>query len=269
MRLFVTLVAAALTVSASAAAQQASQFEQQVRQQLSSIGERLRANGYEPTHHVYTGQLKEEANERVAVQLRRGVRYALVGVCDQDCGDLDLRLFDPSGREIGRDVEKDDTPVVEITAEKSGEYTLRIEMAECSDEPCAYGFGVFAAGQDEFERQVRQQLEEAGRNLARDGFRLTHQIFTGALEQRELENVTFELDRGGTYVVLGVCDTDCRDLDLKLLNAAGRQIDSDVEEDDSPVVAVAPTRSERYTVQAIMAQCGKGPCRYGLGVFRK
>lgn len=269
MRIEPFLLACCVAASAPMAAQGQNQFEQQVREQLNKIGTKLGAKGFELTHQVYTGALKEEAAEAVTVRLRRGVRYALVGVCDQDCGDLDIRALDPGDREIGKDVEKDDVPVVEFVADKSGEYTVRVEMAECADEPCAFGIGVFAAGQDEFDTQVRAQLEKAGRELAQKGFTLTHRVFTGALKQDEAERVVFELERGGTYVVLGVCDNDCKDLDLKLQDESGRDVDSDVQEDDAPVVAVAPTANARYRVQAIMADCGKSPCRYGLGVFRK
>jgi hypothetical protein len=268
MRFMAFMLASTVAASAAVVAQQ-NQFEQQVRQQLGKIGENLGAKGYELTYQVYTGALKEAATESVTFRLRRGIRYAIVGVCDQDCGDLDSRLFDPAGREIGRDAEKDDTPVIELVADKTGEYELRVEMAECADEPCAFGVGVFAAGEDEFEKQVRQQIEKAGGELARQGFSLTHQIFTGDLKDAETENVIFELDATGTYVVLGVCDNDCKDLDLELLDPAGRQVDSDVEEDDAPVVAVSPARRERYTVRAIMADCTASPCRYGIGVFKK
>jgi hypothetical protein len=58
-------------------------------------------------------------------------------------------------------------------------------------------------------------------------------------------------------------------MDLKLLDARGREIDNDVGEDDAPVVAVTPKQRERYTVQAIMAACSNNPCRYGLGVFKR
>ena len=261
--LFACVAAGSLGVSAQ------DQFERQVREQLNRIGQSLQAKGYELTHQVYTGSLREGATEGVAIRLQRGVRYAIVGVCDQDCSDLDTRLFDPSQREIGRDVEQDDTPVVEFEADRTGEYILRVEMAACSDEPCAFGVGVFAVGQDEFDKQIRTQLEETARELRKQGFRLTHQIFTGSLRNKEREDVLFQLDRGASYVVVGVCDNDCRDLDLGLYNAAGKEVDTDVTGDDTPVVAVSPTRSEQYTVRVLMADCGNAPCRYGLGVFAK
>ena len=257
------------TVPVVAQQQQTNQFEQQVRKQLDGVGETLKSKGFELTYQVFTSSLKDGASEMVTFRLRRGVRYALAGVCDQDCGDLDIRLLDPGDKEIARDVEKDDVPVVEVLADKTGEYTLKVEMAECADEPCAYGVAVYAAGQDEFEKQVREQIEAAGKNLASDGFKLTHHIFTGNLKEQEFENVVFELAKGGNYVIVGVCDNDCKDIDLKLLNSRGREIDKDEEEDDAPVVAVRPEQNERFTVRAIMATCSQSPCRYGIGVFRR
>lgn len=271
MRLIPAILASTvlLTLPTVAAAQQQSDFERQVRQQLDKIGESLKKQNYELTHQVYTGALKEEASEAVAIRLRRGVQYAIVGVCDQDRADIDMRVVDPSEKEVGRDAEPDDTPVVEFAAGKTGEYVVQLEMAECADQPCAFGVGVFAVGQDEFERQVREQIETAGKDLEAKGFMLTHQIFTGALKQGEGESVAFDLDKGATYVVLGVCDADCKDLDLKLLDDGGKELDSDVEEDDVPVVAATTTRKGDHVVQAVMAACSSSPCRYGLGVFRK
>lgn len=269
MPFVVLFIASTLAAFAAVIPQQQNQFEQQVRQQLGKIGESLQSKGFVLTHQVYTGALKEAATESVTFRLRRGVQYALVGVCDQDCSDLDTRLVDPAGTEIGRDAEKDDTPVIELLADKTGEYELRVEMAECADQPCAFGVGVFAVGEDEFEKQVRQQIDKAGEELRTQGFTLTHQVFTGSLEPRKTENVVFELERGGTYVILGVCDTDCRDLDLELRDEGGRAVDDDVEADDAPVVAVTPAAAGRYTVRAIMADCASSPCRYGLGVFKK
>ena len=259
-----------LLASATGVFQQSQdQFERQVRRQLAAVGDALKPKGFELTHQVFTGSLDEAASEVVTFRLQRGVTYAIVGVCDEDCGDVDLIVAEPSGRETGRDAEKDDTPVVEFRADKTGEYRVKVEMAECADEPCVYGIGVFATEIDEFDRQVRAQLENATRELGREGFALTHQIFTGALRESQSEDVVFELQAGGTYLILGVCDNDCKDFDLELLDSNGRRIDRDEGDDDVPVVAVSPARRERYTVRATMASCGDNPCRFGLGAVRK
>lgn len=254
-------------LSQSAAAQ--NQFERMVRSQLDAVSESLAKKGFELTTQVYIGELNEGRNEEVNVRLRAGVRYAIVGVCDQDCKDLDLVLYNASGRELASDVGQDDVPVVEITPEREGVYMARAVMADCSKEPCHFGLGLYASSVDPFERQVRQQLDTAAQKLGKSGFELTHQIHTGELRQNEQEDVTVELDRGRSYVIVGVCDSDCKDVDLRLLNPRGREVDSDVERDDYPAVAVEPDRSEKYTVRAIMATCNSAPCRYGFGVFAR
>ena len=66
-----------------------------------------------------------------------------MAVCDQDCGDVDLRLFDPYGNEVDSDVGTDDWPIVSITPQFKGTYQVRVVMARCSDHPCYYGVGVF------------------------------------------------------------------------------------------------------------------------------
>lgn len=245
------------------------EFERQVRAQLDRVGTNLEKKGFTLTTQIYTGRLDAERNEEVTVRLRAGVNYAIVGVCDTDCDDLDIVLYNANGREVAADVERDDVPVVEIRPDRDGTFTARAVMVNCTSAPCAYGLGLFSSSVDAFERQVRGQLDDAARRLGKDGFELTHQVFTGELREDEREDVTVELDRGRTYVIVGVCDNDCKDVDIELRNRGGRVIDRDVELDDYPTVAVTPDRDERYTVRSIMAACSKAPCRYGFGVFSK
>jgi hypothetical protein len=264
-RLLVVIGVLALTASASGQ----NQFERQVRAQLEKVGERLSKQGFELTTQVRVGELSQERNEEVSVRLRGGVKYAIVGVCDQDCDDFDIVLYNALGREVAADTGHDDIPVVEVTPEREGTFTARAVMTSCKNDPCAYGLGLFSTGVDRFERQVREQLNQAAGRLRRDGYELTHHIYTGELEENQEENVAVELDRARTYVILGVCDADCKDLDLRLLTPAGKEVDADVEVDDYPTVGVAPTRREKYSVRAIMATCAAAPCRYGFGVFAR
>ena len=256
-----------IALTQSAAGQ--NQFERQVRDQLDRVGQNLAKKGFTLTTQVYTGQLNDEKNEEVTVKLRAGVSYAIVGVCDEDCDDLDIVLYNANHREVGSDIADDDVPVVEIRPDRDGTFTARAVMANCKADPCTYGLGLFSSAVDTFEQQVRAQLDDAARRLGKTGYELTHQVFTGDLKQNEHEDVNIELDRGRTYVIVGVCDSDCKDVDIQLLDRGGRVVDKDVERDDYPTVAVAPTRSERYTVRSIMASCSNAPCRYGFGVFAK
>ena len=267
MRTFSLAVVGIVVLAQSATAQD--RFGRQVRAQLDSVGETLAKKGFELTTQIHTGELDEKRNEGVTVRLRAGVHYAIVGVCDEDCKDLDLVLYNASGLQVASDVEEDDMPVVEVTPDRDGMYTARAVMATCGAEPCSYGLGLFSSSIDRFERQVREQLAKAAQKLGRDGFVLTHQIHSGELGPNQEEDVAVELDRGRGYLIIGVCDNDCKDVDLRLLNASGREIDKDVERDDYPAVAIDVTETQTYTVRASMAACSAPPCRYGFGVFTR
>lgn len=71
---------------------------------------------------------------------------------------------------------------------------------------------------------------------------------------------------GGTTWFIGVCDDRCRDLDLIVRDASGREVGRDEAVDDVPVVAVETTAGT-YTVEVSMADC-TGECHWGVGVFR-
>lgn len=97
---------------------------------------------------------------------------------------------------------------------------------------------------------------------------MTHQIYTGSLDDGEDATVTLELARGQSYTIMGACDTDCEDLDLTLY-AGSDEIDSDLELDDFPVVEVNVDRAGTFRVEVTMADCDTEPCRYGIGVWSR
>ena len=126
-----------------------------------------------------------------------------------------------------------------------------------------------AAPQDEWVAQVRRLLQQAGKTFEDRGYSMTHRIYTGSLNNGRNEMVSLDLDIGTQYQIMGACDTDCSDLDFVLYDAAGNQIDNDVETDDVPIVSVTPRRTGTYRVKVVMATCTAEPCRYGVAVFGK
>jgi hypothetical protein len=91
----------------------------------------------------YLGQLREGQNTSWTVRLNAGTEYRIVGVCDNDCSDVDLKLFNPAGTMVDEDIETDDVPVLSITPPATREYTIRAIMATCSVNPCRFGVGYF------------------------------------------------------------------------------------------------------------------------------
>jgi hypothetical protein len=135
------LVAAALLAPAAATAQ--NQWQQTVRNQVGQHGDFLSERGYTMSGDVYDGKLNADGIEDLTITLRPGTSYAFMGVCDEDCHDIDLRLYDADGDEVASDVRSDDWPIVTVTPPFKGTYRVRVVMASCSRNPCYYGIGLF------------------------------------------------------------------------------------------------------------------------------
>ena len=115
-----------------------------MRDQLRQRSDFLTSRSYELSSEVYQGSLDDDESDNLNVTLRGGVRYAFLGVCDNDCSDVDLRLFDEDGDEVDSDVRTDDWPIVEVTPGHTARYRLKVIMASCSVSPCFYGVGMYS-----------------------------------------------------------------------------------------------------------------------------
>jgi hypothetical protein len=81
-----------------------------------------------------------------------------------------------------------------------------------------------------------------------------------------VQTVTFNLSAGGTYVLIGVCDENCSDLDMIVRDAAGNEVGRDEEMDDAPMVVVQGARGGRYSVDVGMVTC-QGNCNWGVRAY--
>jgi hypothetical protein len=75
--------------------------------------------------------------------LNGGNSYLVLGACDGDCQDIDIRLYDENGNEIDSDTSDDDIPALEGVVETTARFSIQVEMYACNVEPCYFGLGVF------------------------------------------------------------------------------------------------------------------------------
>ena len=138
-------VLGAAVLAAALATQVAAQntYQQQITRQLTNYASTLSGHGYSADRAPVMGSLNHGARESVLLNMTAGVHYAILGVCDNDCTDVDLRVNDPIGDLVGEDLATDDHPVVEFIASNTGEYRVTIMMATCNTNPCYYGVQVF------------------------------------------------------------------------------------------------------------------------------
>ncbi len=77
------------------------------------------------------------------------------------------------------------------------------------------------------------------------------------------------LQSGVNYVFVGVCDADCHNIDLELLNGTtGQVVGSDLLDDDYPVVNFTAPDNARYFVRLILRNCAQSPCYIGGRVLQ-
>lgn len=137
-------VAALVAVGAATPTIAQSSYEQEVNRLLNLTQNIANGRGFSTSHSRYNGQLRNNQDETVTLNLNAGTSYMMVAQCDRDCSDIDMWLYDENGNLIDSDVLVDDTPIVEVTPIRSARFSLRTRMITCSVEPCYYGIGVYA-----------------------------------------------------------------------------------------------------------------------------
>ncbi|NEU75539.1 hypothetical protein PI95_024010 [Hassallia byssoidea VB512170] len=119
----------------------------------------------------------------------------------------------------------------------------------------------------EYIYEVRDQLIEKAIASGLRGYSLSHEPMIDALYHGRSDYITINLRAGTSYGIVGVCDRDCRDLDIALYDSRGNLITSDLQDDDIPAITLTPSRSGTYRVRVDMASCNTNACYYGIGVF--
>ena len=135
-------LAVGVAVSSEAVAQ-GNQYQQQIASQINQAATLVKSQGYSPDRAPMMGSLNDDAEESIMVNLQGGTHYAFVGVCDNDCTDVDLQLFGGDGTKIAEDLDTDDKPVLQFVATYTGAYRMKVLMPTCNQNPCYYGVQIF------------------------------------------------------------------------------------------------------------------------------
>ncbi len=115
---------------------------------LALVGAEFANLGFTEIGDERVGSLNTDQTITLPITLQAGLEYRLVGVCDQDCFDLDLGMRDPSGQEVASDILEDAIPILAHVADTTGEYQVDVIMVACGLEPCAYRLAAFTKGEE-------------------------------------------------------------------------------------------------------------------------
>ena len=135
------LIALALVASPTASAQP--DLRDYLTQQLDSQEPDNAERGFAHAVGPLSGTLANDSSARLPLTLRAGQDIRIVGVCDQACNDLDIRVLDPRGDVIAQDVRGNDHPVVDLRAEMFGQHTIEVGMIDCRAPRCRFAVNVY------------------------------------------------------------------------------------------------------------------------------
>ncbi|MEL6804485.1 MAG: hypothetical protein AAFO91_11980, partial [Bacteroidota bacterium] len=103
------------------------------------------SDGYEQILATRYDWLSDDETEHHGLKLIAGRTYRIIGVCDQDCEDLDLFLYGDETVEslLESDQMTDNFPIINFTPTETKVYRIKMGMYTCTIEPCQVGVDVF------------------------------------------------------------------------------------------------------------------------------
>jgi hypothetical protein len=108
------LIALALVAGSPASAQP--DLRDYLTQQLDNQEPDNANRGFAHAVGPLSGMLASSRAAQLPLTLRAGQEIRIVGVCDEACSDIDIRVLNPRGQIIAQDVRDDDHPVVDLRA---------------------------------------------------------------------------------------------------------------------------------------------------------
>ncbi|MEY4932586.1 MAG: hypothetical protein RLZZ403_906 [Pseudomonadota bacterium] len=101
----------------------------------------LELQGYSNASELIIGSLSTGGTQEHQLSLEDG-SYVVTARCDNNCSDLDLEIVNEYGVTVGSDATPNDFPTVRFDVTQSATDIVKIVMASCSVDPCAYTFAV-------------------------------------------------------------------------------------------------------------------------------
>ncbi|MBY0566325.1 MAG: toll/interleukin-1 receptor domain-containing protein [Hyphomonadaceae bacterium] len=114
-----------------------------ILQQLQQAQVAAAQQGFQLVGQPFSGSLAQGQSWNVPATLQVGYEYRVLGVCDRDCADLDLVMFDSAGRQISQDTTNTNLPIVSVIPAYNDNFTIQVQMYNCSIAPCYYALALY------------------------------------------------------------------------------------------------------------------------------
>lgn len=123
-------------------------------------------------------------------------------------------------------------------------------------------------------KQVQDSLKMKTLAIAlagtKEGYELSPQLSSGGtLRNGAVGSHKLDLNAGIEYIIVGVGDDNCKDLDFILFDENSNVVGRDTKIKDPPVVHIIPKRNATFTLGIHMATCTASKCSLGIIVMKK
>ncbi|MBY0562550.1 MAG: toll/interleukin-1 receptor domain-containing protein [Hyphomonadaceae bacterium] len=130
-------------VATAVAPVQTQDYGQQVLDRLATVEQAFVQQGFQRVSDPVHGQLRQGEYSNTPATLEVGYDYRIIGVCDNDCADFNLILYDQNNVIVSQDVLTDATPIVSAAPQWSGPFTAQAVMQNCTVQPCYYALVLY------------------------------------------------------------------------------------------------------------------------------
>lgn len=230
---------------------------------FAALNANITARGYESYGDSANGSLRPGDSRDFPLALEGGKCYAIVAQGDGRVSNLDLVLRDSRGREVDRDVAQDPRPIVRVCPERTGEYTMAVNMAQGGGDFVyqAYRWPRGTRGPFGLNGLIYVRLSEVSALLRQEGYSPSGGIppgqgslsRQGARGQHEIEL------SGGCVAILVVGGDGVNDLDVSVSSRGAQPVGED-SRNAFPSVRFCPGAGN-YTVN-VEAAGGSGDYFY-------
>lgn len=131
-----------------------------------------------------------------------------------------------------------------------------------------------AHSQNAWRDILESQMTAVGNTVTQQGYRADPSAFhtdmiVGTLMSGADVRLEVDLEFGVEYMIVGVCDGDCTDLDLTLVDLQSNVLFEDLLDDDAPILTFTAPAGGVYFLHVDMYECSVEPCSFGYKVYRR
>jgi hypothetical protein len=114
--------------------------------------------------------------------------------------------------------------------------------------------------------EVREKLRILTEHTRGQGWSVVGAPHVGWIEEtyNEADEPRFTIPATGRYALIAICDGNCSDIDLVVLDGGRRRLGADLEPDDRPAVEFSASRGDVVRGRVTIPGCRIRTCAYGV-----